>query len=179
MAFAGVRLITLSEGDISELHVGLKGTMNALFLKDLAVKTRRGQRGRVGAGKIPGSNSYGYRIICRILDDGSVLTGEREIEPDEAAIVRRIFSEYTQGMAPRRIAGRLNAEGVPSPRGGQWNASTINGSRQRRNGSLNNELYLGRISDKSRPLWFGATNAYQRSDESRPMLPIRSETNLA
>ena len=51
----------LSEGEINELHVGLKGTMNALFLKDLAQKTRRGQRGRVEAGKIPGGNSYGLR----------------------------------------------------------------------------------------------------------------------
>jgi hypothetical protein len=29
-----VKLLTLAEGKISELHVGLKGTMNALFLKD-------------------------------------------------------------------------------------------------------------------------------------------------
>ena len=35
-AFAGVKIITLSEGEITHLHVGLKGTMNALFLKDLA-----------------------------------------------------------------------------------------------------------------------------------------------
>jgi DNA invertase Pin-like site-specific DNA recombinase len=41
MAFAGVRIVTLSEGDVTHLHVGLKGTMNALFLKDLADKTRR------------------------------------------------------------------------------------------------------------------------------------------
>ena len=61
-----IRLITIAEGEISELHVGLKGTMNALFLKDLALKTRRGQRGRVEAGKIPGGNSYGYRIVRRI-----------------------------------------------------------------------------------------------------------------
>ena len=39
--FTGVEIVTLSEGPISELHVGLKGTMNALFLKDLADKTRR------------------------------------------------------------------------------------------------------------------------------------------
>jgi site-specific DNA recombinase len=37
--FAGVTLVTLAEGEISELHVGLKGTMNALFLKNLAKKT--------------------------------------------------------------------------------------------------------------------------------------------
>jgi len=35
-----VRLVTLAEGEISELHVGLKGTMNAQFLKDLAQKIR-------------------------------------------------------------------------------------------------------------------------------------------
>ena len=146
LSHADVRIITLSEGEINELHVGLKGTMNALFLKDLAIKTRRGQRGRVEAGKIPGGNSYGYTIVRRILDNGSVSTGEREIDPDQAAIIRRMFKEYADGIAPRQIARRLNAEGVPSPRGGQWNASTINGSRQRRNGILNNELYLGRIN---------------------------------
>jgi len=58
----------------------------------------------------------------------------------------RIFKEYADGMAPRQIATRLNREGVPSPRGGQWNASTINGNRLRRNGILNNELYAGRIT---------------------------------
>jgi DNA invertase Pin-like site-specific DNA recombinase len=47
LRFAGVGIVTLSEGEISELHVGLKGTMNALFLKDLAMKTHRGLRGRV------------------------------------------------------------------------------------------------------------------------------------
>jgi len=47
LSFAQVTLVTLAEGEINELHNGLKGTMNALFLKDLANKTRRGQRGRV------------------------------------------------------------------------------------------------------------------------------------
>lgn len=44
MEFAGIKIITLSEGEISSLHIGLKGTMNAMFLKDLADKTRRGAR---------------------------------------------------------------------------------------------------------------------------------------
>ncbi|MCE8433319.1 hypothetical protein JMK10_08915 [Rhodovulum sulfidophilum] len=30
----------MSEGEIEEMHIGLKGPMNALFLKDLAKKTR-------------------------------------------------------------------------------------------------------------------------------------------
>ena len=145
LRYSDIRVLTLAEGEISELHVGLKGTMNALFLKDLALKIRRGQRGRVEAGRIPGGGSYGYRIIRRLLVDGSVSTGEREIDPSQAEIIRRIFNEYAVGMAPRQIAARLNREAVPSPRGGQWNASTINGNRKRRNGILNNELYAGRI----------------------------------
>jgi site-specific DNA recombinase len=58
--FAGVRIVTLSEGDISEMHIGLKGTMNALFLKDLALKTYRGLHGRIEAGRSAGGRCYGY-----------------------------------------------------------------------------------------------------------------------
>ena len=41
LTFVGVRIVTLAEGDITHLHIGFKGTMNALFLKDLAEKTLR------------------------------------------------------------------------------------------------------------------------------------------
>lgn len=85
-------------------------------------------------------------MVRTLGEDGSVTTGEREIDDAEARIVRRIFAEYAAGLTPRRIAAGLNREGVPGPRGGPWNASTINGSRQRQNGILNNALYLGRIT---------------------------------
>jgi hypothetical protein len=45
LTFAGVNIVTIAEGDITHLHIGFKGTMNALFLKDLADKTHRGLRG--------------------------------------------------------------------------------------------------------------------------------------
>jgi hypothetical protein len=48
-------------------------------------------------------------------------------------------------MSARAIASQLNAEGIPAPRGGAWNASTINGNRLRRDGILWNELYIGRL----------------------------------
>lgn len=146
LSHAGVTLMTLAEGAINELHVGLKGTMNALFLKDLADKTRRGQRGRVEAGRIPSGNSYGYRMVRRLGSDGSLIRGEREIEPIQASVVQRIFNEYVAGLSPRTIAERLNRDRIPAPRGGMWNASTIIGNRQRRNGILNNDLYSGRIT---------------------------------
>ena len=45
LRFAGVPVVTLAEGELNELHVGLKGTMNALFLK----RTRTSRRRRTGA----------------------------------------------------------------------------------------------------------------------------------
>ena len=65
LRFAGVQIVTLAEGEISELHVGLKGTMNALFLKDLAAKTHRGLQGRVEKGKAGGRAQY----ICAFFFD--------------------------------------------------------------------------------------------------------------
>ncbi len=43
LSFHDVCIHTLAEGLITEPHVGIKGTMSALFLKELAQKTRRGQ----------------------------------------------------------------------------------------------------------------------------------------
>jgi len=143
--FAGGRIVTVSEGEINELHIGLKGTMGALYLKDLADKTRRGLRGRVEAGKSGGGNSYGYEVVRGAGPDGQPLTGERRINAQEAAIVRRIFEDYAAGVSPRAIAKMLNAEGVSGPLGGTWGPSTIHGNRQRGTGILNNELYIGRL----------------------------------
>jgi site-specific DNA recombinase len=145
MSFAGVRIVTLSEGDVSHLHVGLKGTMNALFLKDLADKTRRGQRGRIELGKAGGGLCYGYDVVRTIGADGAPTAGERKINEAEAEVVRRIFSEYAAGRSSRTIAIGLNAKGVSGPQGRAWGPSTIHGSVQRRNGILNNELYIGRL----------------------------------
>lgn len=145
MAYSDVKIITLSEGEVTHLHVGLKGTMNALFLKDLADKTRRGLRGRVELGKSGGGNSYGYDVVRRLLANGELDRGDRSINPQQADIVRRIFREYAAGKSGQRIAYKLNAEGIPGPSGGAWGASTINGNPKRGTGILNNEMYIGRI----------------------------------
>jgi DNA invertase Pin-like site-specific DNA recombinase len=145
LTFLGIRLVTLSEGEISELHVGLKGTMNALFLKDLADKTRRGLRGRVEQGRSGGGNAYGYDVVRRFVEGRNTECGKRRINTGETAIVRRIFEAYASGSSPRRIALQLNQEGIPGPSGKAWGSSTINGNRARGTGILNNELYIGRL----------------------------------
>ncbi|WP_299614401.1 recombinase family protein [uncultured Tateyamaria sp.] len=142
MHFAGVSIVTLSEGEVSELHIGLKGTMGALFLKDLADKTRRGLRGRVEKGRSGGGLCYGYDVIRTTDPDDR---GEREINPAEANVVRRIFRDYLSGQSSRTIAMTLNREGISGPQGKEWGPSTIHGNPKRGTGILNNELYIGRL----------------------------------
>ena len=143
LRFAGVSIVTLAEGEISELHVGLKGTMNALFLKDLAMKTHRGLRGRVEKGKAGGGLCYGYRVVKKLDANGEPVRGDREIIADEAAIVRRIFLAFAAGKSPKAIAVELNKEGIPGPLGRAWGDTSIRGHVSRGTGILNNELYAG------------------------------------
>lgn len=145
MSFAGIKLFTLSEGEVSNLHIGLKGTMNAMFLQDLADKTRRGLRGRIERGKSGGGKCYGYDVVKKLDSNGEAVRGERKINAKDAKIVTRIFNDYAAGISPKAIAKTLNEEGVPGPSGKGWGQSTINGNRERGTGILNNELYIGRL----------------------------------
>ncbi|NKW82587.1 recombinase family protein [Ochrobactrum pecoris] len=143
LKFAGVTIVTLAEGEISELHVGLKGTMNALFLKDLAMKTHRGLRGRVEKGKAGGGLCYGYKVLKKLDANGEPIRGDREIIPEEADTIRRIFKEFAAGKSPKAIAVDLNREGVPGPLGRAWGDTSIRGHASRGTGIVNNELYAG------------------------------------
>lgn len=138
LTFLDVGISTVADGEVGAIHVGLKGLMSELFLADLAQKTRRGLRARVTAGSSAGGRSFGYRVV-----EGKV--GELEIVEAEAEVVRRMFAEYTAGRTPRAIVADLNREGVVAPHGGRWNASTINGNRQRANGVIMNRLYVGEM----------------------------------
>ena len=145
LKFAGVKIVTLAEGEISELHVGLKGTMNALFLKDLAAKTHRGLRGRVEKGKAGGGLCYGYDVVKRLDGNGEPIRGERKINKVEATIVRRIFREFADGKSPKAIARDLNRDNIPGPVGKNWGDTTIRGHVNRGTGIIHNELYVGVI----------------------------------
>lgn len=145
LQFAGVELHTVSEGAIGELHVGLLGTMNALFVKELGNKIRRGSKGAVTRGRVPGGLCYGYEPAPILLDDGTVERGHRRIVEQQAVVIRRIFADYLAGHSPKAIAHALNREGVPAPRGQEWRANAIIGTHGRQNGLLANPAYDGRI----------------------------------
>lgn len=87
-------------------------------------------------GQVRWQRIYGYRRgAC-----GGCKTWEAQwvIEPDEAAVVRRIFAQYEQGMSAQRIADGLNAEGIASPGGKRWQAAAVLAM-------LGNEKYAGDI----------------------------------
>jgi site-specific DNA recombinase len=138
LGFLGVEIRAVHEGLADAVQIGVRGLVGALYLQDLAHKVRRGLAGVVRDGRHAGGRAYGYRAVAG-------RPGELEIVEEEADTVRRIFRDYAAGATPRETAGALNREGVPPPRGRLWNASTINGSRQRGNGIIQNELYGGRI----------------------------------
>lgn len=120
LQFHGIKIITLAEGEVDELHVGLKGTINALFLKDLANKTRRGLRGRIEQGKSGGGISYGYDVVKAFASDGTPIKGDRTINHDHVKIINRIFNEYAVGRSPKAIAISLNKVGIIGPSGKGW-----------------------------------------------------------
>ena len=144
LTFLGIKLHASSIGPLTQMHIGIMGTMAQMTLTDLRDKTRRGQLGRARAGRIPGGLAYGYEVVPP--PPGAKEAGERRIVPGEAAIVRQIFADYAAGRSPRHIARQLNAAQVPGPGGRPWGDTTIRGQVDRGTGLLNNTLYIGQLS---------------------------------
>ena len=104
----------------------------------IAERYRRGKLFRSRAGEvIAWKTPYGYQRLPRDTTGPARLV---ILEP-EAAIVRRIFADYTAGgHSIREIVRRLCVDGVAPPTGQRpiWGTSTI--SR-----ILHNEAYIGRV----------------------------------
>ena len=144
LTFARVKIHTIGQGEITQMHIAIMGTMAQMMLSETAEKVRRGQLGRARAGRIPGGLAYGYAVVPPL--PGAKESGERRIIAAEAEIVRRIFREYANGRSPRHIARDLNAEAVAGPEGRPWIDTTIRGQLDRGTGLLNNTLYIGQLS---------------------------------
>lgn len=141
--FMDISIETVAEGEINELHIGLKGTMNALYIKDLADKTRRGQIASVLKGSIPGGKTYGYNLIKRYDEHGEPIRGLREINPEQADTIRWIFEQYDKGATLKHICDILNMQNIPSQQGGKWATTTLIGQVDRKSGLLRQTLYKG------------------------------------
>lgn len=145
LAFLDIGIETVSEGIINELHIGLKGTMNALYLRDLGDKTHRGMVASVLKGSVPGGRTYGYDILDSIKGR-EFLHGLRKINDKQAEVIQNIFESYLKGHSTHKICQTLNQQGTPSPSGGKWHPSTLIGSHARGTGLLRQTLYMGEIT---------------------------------
>jgi site-specific DNA recombinase len=158
----GVRVVGVQDGYDSarkghKLQAGLMGIIGEQFRDMVSEKTYSALESRAQAGKPTGGRAFGYR-------------------EGEAAIVRRIFVLYAEGWSPKRIAEKLNREGVPSPgsswsrmtrRRGGWAPSSISGDPKRGIGILNNEIYVGRdIWNRSK--WIKDPDSGLRKSIQRP-----------
>jgi site-specific DNA recombinase len=147
--FWGVRLIGVSDGTDStdlnfRMQIGLKGILSEQQLEFIRRQTHRGLEGQAIKGLNTGGKTYGYRNVP--IEDTSrtdeygrpAISGVRkEIDPDQADVVKTIFAYAAEGRSSRWIASELNKRGIPSPRGTTWAGTAIRPL-------IRNETYIGK-----------------------------------
>lgn len=147
---AGVSVITLDRGAIDwndfagRITWGVEQEGKHAYLRDLSRNVLRGQTASAAEGRwVNGRPPFGYA-----LQEARLVPGPA----DKVAILQRIFSECITGYSLRGIADRLNAEGVPSTRGGPWTGASVKAI-------LNNRVFLGeyRWGRKPKGRYFKAT----------------------
>jgi len=87
-------------------------------LEAIRSRTKEALRARVRAGRIAGGRCFGYALKRESDASGRPYT-VAVVDESEANVVRRIFGWYLEGFGLKKIAGRLNAEGVRSPTAGR------------------------------------------------------------
>ncbi len=131
-------------GKLSKVMASVTTAMTQEQREETGRKVHRGMKPKFERdGLHMGGRPYGYHLKHEITDKVSD-RGRLLVNDAEAEVIRRIFAERLAGNTPRQIAQGLNKDGIPAPRGGRWNASTINGMKKRGTGILNNTLYVGR-----------------------------------
>jgi site-specific DNA recombinase len=95
-------------------------------------RTTRGKLERARSGRIPQAFGRGYYGFVYVP-----ATGQREIEPFQAEIVRRMFQRFAETRSFSAVSNELNDDGIPAHQGPHWYANTIRNV-------LRNESYAGR-----------------------------------
>jgi DNA invertase Pin-like site-specific DNA recombinase len=109
---------------------------------------------------VTGGKVYGYDNVEVLGVDSVRQSVTRRINPEQAAVVRRIFELYAGGIGTLTIAHRLNKEGVKPPRGRGWAPSGIREMLYR-------SLYRGEVVwNRSQKIVKGGTKKQRKRDES-------------
>ncbi|MGI5884540.1 MAG: stage V sporulation T C-terminal domain-containing protein [Candidatus Spyradocola sp.] len=149
---AGVRILSIGDNvdfpnDDDWLKIQFQFLLNEMPVTDASRKVRSVIRRRQEEGRWVCAAPYGYVVNKR---------QEFEVVPAEAEVVRRVYQYYLDGWGYKKIANRLTAEGVPTPRaaerarreaagdpckrraGSAWSIVTVQGM-------LDNDFYTGTL----------------------------------
>lgn len=99
--------------DSGRLFARIKASVARAEVERKSARQTRAAQQRAELGKPPA----GVRLT------GYTFSGE--VIPEEAELVRRIFSDFKQGHTLKGIATALKEEGVETRRGTQWHSSTV------------------------------------------------------
>ncbi len=128
----GIEVLSVSEslGDdkMSILIEALIEAMDEYYSINLAEEVRRGMTEKARRGEPLSIPPFGYTMANKQLT----------VNPDEAAIIRKVFEMYDSGTGMLGIAKQLNALGVRTHRGGKIENRTVEYW-------LNNPAYIGKI----------------------------------
>ncbi|GAA1677436.1 recombinase family protein [Microbacterium lacus] len=114
----GLQVVTVDgEIDLSTADGEFRATMLAGIAR-FEVRRKGERQARANAQRaLKGAPPSGVRLT------GYTQAGE--LHEPEAAIVRELFTRFRNGETLKGLATWLEAQGVPTRRGGRWNASTI------------------------------------------------------
>jgi len=92
-------------GVFDRTYLELKAAVGQIEIRNMQERMMMGKKGKFKRGEFEGGvPPYGYHA-----EDGKLVVDE-----EEAEVVRRIFTEYIEGVGTREITRRLNLEGVPT-----------------------------------------------------------------
>ena len=107
-------------------------TLLAMYAEEEARSASENQKWRIQKRFEKGEPWVGRMLGYRLSD------GKLEIIPEEAEVVKKIFSDYLSGRSIQSISKELTRSGLPAPHSDVWNRSTVAGI-------LKNEKYTGNM----------------------------------
>jgi DNA invertase Pin-like site-specific DNA recombinase len=132
-------VVILNRAGLKEIHTHLQGTISIELgnrlagrlmavidqeeIERLKVRALAHAKHLANEGRPSGGRFYGYS-----RQEGEDRRSELVIIPDQAGVICRIVDELLAGHSARAVAERLNADGVPTPRGGtEWRGQSVLG----------------------------------------------------
>src|SRR4051794_25688779 len=166
---AGVALECVTEKvedtPLGKLVMSLRAFAAEVEREKMGERTTRGKIERARTGRMPqafGRGFFGYTY--------NPATAQREIEPFQSEVVRRIFARYTELRSFDRVCTELIRDGITTFDGGRWYPIGV-----RR--VLENESYVGRLVYR-RSRWIKARGRDGRMHRKQVDRPVEDQVEI-